>query len=53
MTVGFEIPLLIWMALIVPAAWYINTHREREPLYKRKRRHRRQLCPPTASARGH
>lgn len=41
MMVGAEVALLVYAALIVAAAWYINTHRERKPLYKRKHRHHR------------
>lgn len=42
MRIGFEIPLLVLMVLIVAAGWYINTHREedRKPLYKRRHRPR-------------
>lgn len=36
-----EIGLFVLAGLIALAVWYINTHREEKPLYKRKHRCRR------------
>lgn len=40
MMIDPAIALFVYAALIAAAVWYINTHRERKPLYKRRHRRR-------------
>lgn len=39
--INAEVGLFVFAALLALAVWYINTHSEEKPLYKRKHRCRR------------